>query len=246
MFQKNNKKIMTQLFVRFLLMICVCNRIEAAAIEILPTQICFQPGQLVADLHVTNSSHHAVVIQSQVHSWLMRGDKQDEIPTKVLIPIPPIFKLPSHKTQVIRLFLTKPLMSNVQKTYRLIVSQVPMLIQDNNKSPEMKILLRFSLPVYVFSNTKKNLITKWVWNVKKTSPHEIMLHIINTGNTMIFVSQINLLDKARHLIHSPLKTFAYIFPHQTYRWKLEMEELPSHIQTNITYPCLSNHVSSTN
>ena len=234
------KKIVPCLLLTFLFC-CTFEKATADTIKITPTRICFSPKENVAVLHLTNDGDHAIMIQSKMHAWFLQKNNQILRSSNHIIVMPPLFELPSHKTQLIRLFLKRPNISKSESTYRLYFREV-LQNKSNTQNDEdhMRLDLQMSLPVFVLPQTP--VVEKWSWHARKILNHLTEINIINDGNVTLFLSKIKLFDKTNKYILT-MHTFAYILPHQTKFWKIRTQQLPTRIYPNVTYPCVQNSVS---
>ena len=143
----------------------------AGQLTVAPLAMTMSHTQPNATYKLTNGSDQESFYQLQLFAWEQvdgetRLRKQDD-----LIVSPPVTLIPGNGEQRVRIIRQRPTQSENEKSYRLIVSEVP-----DTESPQganLKVLLRMSLPVFVGSEGKDYDLTAFY--------QDGILRIRNTG-----------------------------------------------------------------
>jgi fimbrial chaperone protein len=150
---------------------------NATSLEITPVAIHLVPGQNSTTIEVMNRGGLAIAIQLRAYAWSQNGDQDVLVPTHEVILSPPIFTVPSGKTQTIRLLLRPGAPGAGQRSYRLLLDEVPSAAA---KDRQVMIAMRVSLPVIIASAAPKP--KSLVWRAKRGPGSQIMLSATNSGN----------------------------------------------------------------
>lgn len=121
----------------------------AGLFSVTPVRIYMTPRDRAVAITVANESDEELVMQADLFVWKQKpGGEDDLTPTDDLIMSPPIIKLPPRARQVVRLALLQRDASPDQKTYRLVVREVPEA-KKAEKDVQLQIALAFNMPVFV-------------------------------------------------------------------------------------------------
>jgi len=151
---------------------------NATSLEITPVAVHLVPGQNSTMIEVMNRGGLATAIQLRAYAWSQDGDKDVLVPTQDIILSPPIFTVPSGKTQTIRLLLRRGASGAGQRSYRLLLDEVPSATAAKDR--QVMIAMRVSLPVIVASAAPKP--KSLVWRAKRGPGSQVMLSATNGGN----------------------------------------------------------------
>ena len=123
---------------------------QAGAFSVSPVRIHFGAKERVVAISIVNEGETEVALQADVHAWSQSADGVDNLaPTEDLILAPPIIRLAPKARQVVRLALLSPASTDHQRTYRLIVREVPELTQPKDQTIQVPITLALSMPVFI-------------------------------------------------------------------------------------------------
>lgn len=122
---------------------------SAGQFSVTPVRIFMAPKDRATAITITNEGDDPLVMQADVFTWKQNAGGEDELaPSEDLFLSPPIIKLAPRARQVVRLAVLKPSMPSEQRTYRMIVREVPEA-QSPDKAVQVQIALAFSLPVFI-------------------------------------------------------------------------------------------------
>ena len=120
---------------------------HCGVVELRPTTLTINPQEHIAVLSLQNPEAVASVFQVNIYSWHQKGNDQILEPTNDVIASPPIVSLGPRGTQVVRVGLRAPDLPPDEKTYRLVLEEIP--THDQFERPGLNIALRVSLPLFV-------------------------------------------------------------------------------------------------
>lgn len=120
---------------------------QAGALSVSPVRVTLTSTEPIAALTVRNSGADPVVVQLEATSWTQHDGKDDYEPTRELLATPPIFTVPPHSSQVVRIGLRRAADPRRELTYRLYLQEVPAPAPADFVG--MRVALRFGVPVFV-------------------------------------------------------------------------------------------------
>ena len=193
-------------------------QVYANVYEVSPTQLFLSAKQIVGVVKVTNHGDESSLLQLSLLDWQQCDGKDIYQVSHDILLTPPLFKLPAHKTQVIRFALRHPIYNTVQKTYRLHIKEVQQATQ-KKLGQTLYFLVDLSLGLFV---QPQHIIEQFVWSAKRSDPKHIKLQLYNDGNVTLFIKKWQVLPAEqqgqRALAMKEHSTFAYILPRQSRSW----------------------------
>lgn len=150
--------------------------IRAASFGVLPIRVYLETQKPIGTITVTNHSDEKVLVQSQAVVWEQIDGKSELTPTNDLIVSPPIFELNGKEDQIVRLGLAKPTKSEIEQSFRILLTEVP--TKNRLQSSGVQINLRLSIPVFI---TPKEAATKLNWKARKSCDSTIRIVAENMG-----------------------------------------------------------------
>ncbi|KGD65345.1 type 1 pili usher pathway chaperone CsuC [Alcanivorax nanhaiticus] len=125
----------------------------AGQLTVAPLTLTMAPTQPNATYKLTNGSDKESFYQLQLFAWEQIDGKTQLLKQDDLIVTPPVTLIPGNGEQLVRIIRQRPTQSDNEKSYRLIISEVP-----DTESPQganLRVLLRMSLPVFVGGEGKE-------------------------------------------------------------------------------------------
>jgi fimbrial chaperone protein len=121
----------------------------AGAFSVTPVQIFMTPKDRAAAITVTNEGDEEIVLQADIYAWKQYPDGQDDLTlSEDLFLSPPIIKLAPKSHQVVRLALLNATAQDRQRTFRMIVREIPEA-RLPKKDMQLQIAFAFSIPVFI-------------------------------------------------------------------------------------------------
>lgn len=122
---------------------------QAGSFSVSPVRIYMQARERATAVTIVNEADTELVMQAELFLWKQKADGTDELtPTDDLVLAPPILKVAPQSRQVVRLANLKPVLPGEQRTYRMIVREIPEA-RPAQAGAQVQIALAFSLPVFI-------------------------------------------------------------------------------------------------
>src|SRR5215210_1090228 len=125
---------------------------RATSLEITPVAVHLVPGAKATTIEVANRGGVAAAIQLRAYAWSQNGNQDVLTPTRDIVLSPPIFTLGIDGSQTIRLMLRRGASAAGERTYRLLIDEVP---APNPRAQQVQVAMRLSLPVIIGSAPPK-------------------------------------------------------------------------------------------
>lgn len=118
----------------------------AGAFSVVPQSINLAPTNPSGMVEVRNNADVETVFQIETFAWTDSPALEDLSPTREILAVPAVFRLAPGATQTIRVAARGPaLPENIERSYRLLVSEVP----NDEQAGGVVFALRMSLPVFL-------------------------------------------------------------------------------------------------
>ena len=192
----------------------LCGQANATSLEITPVAVHLVPGNNATTIEVMNRGEVAAAIQLRAYAWTQTGDEDVLTPTRDIILSPPIFTLGKGATQTIRLLLRRGAAGPGERTYRLLIDEVPPV---NAKNQNIVVAMRVSLPVIVASEPSH--AGSLQWRAKRVAGGRIMLSATNKGTAFdrVHAIAVTLADGSRPAVATS-GTNSYILAGAQRQW----------------------------
>jgi len=196
---------------------------QAASLEITPVAINLARGQNATTIEVKNRGGAPAAVQIRAYAWTQTGDADVLTPTEDIIVSPPIFTLSEGVSQTIRLLLRGGAGAAGERSYRLLLDEVPPAHKSNQ---QIVIAMRVSLPVIVAPAAPAPQALQW--QAVRGPENQILLSAINGGNSYDAVRAITAtLPDGTHL-HATLRgENAYVLSGAQRQWVVQGGRVPS-------------------
>jgi len=197
-----------------MLLCLLSTRLSGATFGINPVRIDLSAARPNAVIQIDNMSDDRVLLQAHVVTWSFTGATDQYVDTDDVLLNPPIFVLEPHQKQFVRLGLRHVNESDVERTYRLILEQVP-------EKPKpgffgLTTILRISVPVFAVPRTKVS--PRVSWHAERTGTG-IKIIAVNHGTAHIQLRQFELSDGDSQSAGLSKNMTDYLLPGQTKVWE---------------------------
>ncbi len=192
---------------------------SAASLQVAPTRITIQPGEVAQGLTLSNSGAESVHVQVRVFRWWQENGEDMLEPTDALTVSPPMLQLSAGSEQLIRVVHTGTApVDGSEASYRVIVDELP-LDTGKPQGPGLRFALRYSIPVFVRGSTGTSPASALLARLVDTVDGPVV-EIRNPGHGSAQLADLALVDAQdqRHVIAPGLS--GYVMPGQTRRWPL--------------------------
>jgi len=119
----------------------------AGSFSVVPARLALTPQRPVAALSVKNDGDAPTVVQLESAGWSQTDGMDVYSPTAEVLATPPIFTIPPHGSQLVRVGLRRPLDPGRELTYRVFLQEVPPPPPPDFNG--LRVALRFGVPVFV-------------------------------------------------------------------------------------------------
>jgi len=164
--------------VLLLALFLVAGEALAGAFSVSPVRVTLTAAEPIAALTVHNSGDKPAVVQLQATSWTQQDGTDRYEPTRELIATPPIFTVPPHGSQVVRVGLRRAPDPRRELTYRLYLQEVP-----SPPPPDFvgtRVALRLGVPVFVTTVVPSTQVLSWL--IQRTADGGLAIVCTNLGS----------------------------------------------------------------
>lgn len=119
----------------------------AATLQVSPVRISISADGRAGVVRLHNQSDAPTLVQVEALTWNETDDLAEVPRTGEILAVPPVFELGGGAEQVIRLALRRPLTSDTEQAYRLLITEVPRAVGDGSQG--VSFALRLNLPIFV-------------------------------------------------------------------------------------------------
>jgi fimbrial chaperone protein len=193
----------------------------AGSFSVVPARLALTPQRPVAALSVHNDGDAPTVVQLETAGWTQSDGRDVYSPSAEVLATPPIFTIPPHGSQLVRVGLRRPLDPNRELTYRVFLQEVPPPPPPDFKG--LRVALRFGVPIFVApppsSNAKREQPATAVhWHLV----HGVdgpTLHAANSGFQHVEVTSLQLTSSAT-VTPMSRQVQQYLLAGQEFTWPL--------------------------
>jgi fimbrial chaperone protein len=184
-----------------------------------PVRIQVSSSRPNAILQINNRDDQSVTLQVHVVTWSLDGQKDVYSDSNDVMLNPPIAVVGPHQTQFIRLGLRHPLEGSEERTYRLIVEEVPPPPKPDFRG--IQTLLRISIPIFVVPKSAAAPAPQVNWHAERTSDSRVRLVATNRGSAHVQVKalEVSSADSPDSYLKGAPPT--YLLPTQQREWLID-------------------------
>ncbi|HWI85732.1 MAG TPA: fimbria/pilus periplasmic chaperone [Sphingomonas sp.] len=195
---------------------------KAVSLEITPVAINLARGQNATTIEVRNRGGIPAAVQIRAYAWAQNGNEDVLTPTEDIIVSPPIFTLSQGVSQTIRLLLRGGIGVAGERSYRLLLDEVPPAHKGNE---QIVIAMRVSLPVFVASAAPAPQALQW--GADRGADNQAMLSAVNGGNSYDAVLAITAtLPDGTIRKAAPVGQNPYVLPGAQRQWIVQGGRVP--------------------
>ncbi|EOQ73214.1 molecular chaperone [Acinetobacter lactucae] len=178
------------IFIITSLLLSLSSTLSAATIRISPVNVEILSNQSASSISLFNQSNESTDLQIRVFEWVQKNGQDELIPTDEIAISPPFLKLKPNDSYNLRVVRVNPAAISGEKTYRIIIDELPKPVDSRKAAQGINVLLRSSLPVFVVN---KDAITKLNWKIDSNQKAP-SLNISNIGNRHALLNNLTLVD----------------------------------------------------
>lgn len=185
-----------------------------------PVRIDVSAARPNAVMQIENMSSDAVTLQVHVVTWSSQGAVDQYADTDEILLNPPIFSLEPHQKQFLRLGLRHGNSGALERTYRLILEEVPAPPKPGFSG--LTTILKISVPIFSSPGTK--VAPRVSWHAERTATG-VKIVGINSGSAHLQLRHFELRDTAHKDAALSRILTDYLLPGQTKAWDFDDEHL---------------------
>ncbi|HEV2816325.1 MAG TPA: fimbria/pilus periplasmic chaperone [Allosphingosinicella sp.] len=182
----------------------------AGTLQVNPVLVEIGGARRTGSVTVRNEEDVPVTIRAHPLAWRQDGGEDIYEETAELIVSPPVFTIPPHATQTVRVGARRP--SPAPRSYRLIIEEVP---EAAPASAGIRVALRLNLPLY--ANLAAGAPADLAWRAARRADGQWAIEARNNGAGWVRVEQ-PLAEAATGLRLENGFSFGTVLPGSTRRW----------------------------
>ena len=181
---KSSKKISAFLFS---MMIFITPQIIYAKSNFLiwPIYPVIESQEKATPVWLENVGDEASMIQVRVFKWSQNNNQDQYENQQEIIASPPIVKVAAGDKQMIRLTKAANVENGKEYSYRVIIDELPINLEQNDDVTSVSFKMRYSLPLFVYGKglgSGNNIDTKKINNKNPNARPILSWSIVNTNN----------------------------------------------------------------
>ncbi len=160
---------------------------EAASLAVSPIRVeVLQPANSGA-VTLRNESPRPVVGQVRVFEWTLREGKDHFAPTDHVVASPPIVQIAPGSETLVRLLRIQGEPIRGEKSYRLVVDEVP--VADRVRNIGVNLAVRYALPLFFVHPDAS--ASKLAWSIETRSGRRVLVGV-NSGDRSVRISDLSI------------------------------------------------------
>lgn len=188
----------------------------SASLQVAPTSFALRSEQGSDGLWLSNSGDEEIQAQVRVYRWTQKDGADVLEPTRELILSPAIQRIAPGQRQLVRVIRSNPAAPTHELSYRLVVDELP----GPQPGKGLKLVLRYSIPVFVAPATSLATSPKLLATLRSTDDNQALIEVRNDGAIHAQIAALNF--KGDDAIQAALipGLVGYVLAGQTMRWSL--------------------------
>ena len=206
---------------------------EAGSFTVSPIRVTLPADGGAKVMRVRNLSAEPTLVQLEAVSWVDVDQPLGGEPAREILAVPPVFELGGDAEQVIRLAVRQPLQGELEKAFRLFVTEVP---REAIAEPgAVAFAMRLNLPVFV---TPEGAKADPAWSLRRSSGGTPELVLANDGGAHVRVERLSLLSDGSAEPLLTIEQAAYVLAGGEKSWPISLpagtvKELSVRAETNL-------------
>ncbi|MGP3592485.1 fimbrial biogenesis chaperone [Vagococcus sp. WN89Y] len=137
---------------------------HAGALTISPVSLQMDESQKAISMTIKNDAPEATQIQLRVFQWQQENGNDRFSETEDIVISPPFIRLDAQRSYNVRIFRKSASLPATEKTYRIIIDEIPQPVDTRTTGEGVKISLRTSHPLFI---TPARAIASLSWAMKR-------------------------------------------------------------------------------
>ena len=213
----------------FALFVFVCwlnaSGANAGAFSVVPQMVKLSTDARSGVIEIRNDAANETIFQVETLAWADSTALDDLEPTREILAVPAVFRLPAGERQIIRVAARQTGPAATERSYRLLISEVPPEERDGG----VVFALRINLPVFFTPDGAQGNLQF------DTAAGRQNLQLTNTGNAHLRLKEVRVMDQesGRLLQTVELEQPAYLLPQRSRSWVLAGIDTQSKIRFEV-------------
>jgi fimbrial chaperone protein len=170
-----------------LLSLAAAGMSEAASLAVSPIRVeVLQPANS-GSVTLRNESARPIVGQVRVFEWTLRDGKDYFTPTDQVVASPPIVQIAPGSETLVRLLRLHGEPIRGEKSYRLVVDEVP--VADRVRNMGVNLAVRYALPLFFVHPDAS--ASKLVWSIQSRGGRRVLV-AVNSGDRSVRISDLSI------------------------------------------------------
>lgn len=191
------------------------------SLQISPLRLEFDKAGATSIITVKNRKDKPALIQLEALSWTQQDGQDIQQLTSDILATPPVFTIVPDGEQIIRVGLRKPPDPQRQLTYRLYIREVPDMSNPEPPAGTVRVMIGFSLPVFVKPLAK--LVRKTQWKAKADSGKTLQVSLENQGNGHLQIRRFIVTGSNDRPV-AEMRQMTYVLQQQQKSWSLPVAQ----------------------
>lgn len=188
---------------------------RAGGLEVAPLGVDFAGGQMAQTITVANRATTTATVQVRTFDWSQPGGTDRLAPTDAVVASPPIVTIPPGREQVIRVLLRRPSTGTAEKSYRLMIDEIPVPVPG-----QINLALHLSLPIFIVPAAPGQ--ANVTWSARPAGGGMVDLAASNGGTKHAKFDGLTVATRGA----SASRAFGgYVLPGQEKRWRIPLRGL---------------------
>jgi fimbrial chaperone protein len=202
---------------------------QAGSLSVMPVVVALSGHKVREAITVTNQGDERVTTHVDVVSWTQSDGKDVFAPTTDVLLNPGVFTLEPGQAQVLRLGWRGQPPLDTERTYRILLREVPPAAPTHaaSASPmsalptQVRVLLELRIPIYVAPH---QVVHRPEWQTRRVNGNTIEVRFKNQGNVHTVVNDLQLRSGSGAPLGDPLDVHAAVLAGQERLWTLPLPQ----------------------
>lgn len=212
---------------------------QAGSLSVMPVVVALSGHKVREAITVTNQGGERVTTHVDVVSWTQSDGKDVFAPTTDVLLNPVVFTLEPGQAQVLRLGWRGQAPLDAERSYRILLREVPPAVPAQRPSgtlpAQVRVLLELRIPIYV---APRQMVQRPEWQTRRVDGDTLEVRFRNQGNVHTVVHDLQLASGSGAPLGAPLDVHAAVLAGQERHWTLP---LPKDDAADLTVDVRADH-----
>lgn len=190
----------------------------AGGLAIWPVHVNLTSDSAIQELQISNPTNETSYVQVMAVELHQPGEVDEAPYVEEILAIPPVFELGPEDTQIVRIATRRPIQDETERSYRLVVTEVPRTAGLVPNS--LSISTRMTLPIFV---TPKGAVPLPIWKIEERGDKQSRLVLVNQGNAHIQIQNVEVIPAEEETIAFETAKGGVVHAGKDMTWPLEIE-----------------------